>query len=609
MGASMTTLAGLRVAGAGEGVAYARSWTGRSGRGGRQPLVAALVLSMLVAALGVGTPPTYAGAPVSVIVRAVSGGAHQVEELVTGMGGAIERRLPIIDGFSASLPADALPILERSTAVLSLSPNTPLEPQDGTYDPTGDINSMASTTQYTGASSWWDAGYTGAGVDVAVIDTGVAPVEGLSMPGKVIYGPDLSLESQSPNLTNLDTYGHGTFMAGLIAGHDTELSAPYSQAPASQYRGMAPDARIVSVKVGTADGGTDVSQVIAAISWVVQHAHDPGVNIRILNLSYGTNSTQSYVVDPLAYAAEIAWRKGIVVVTSGGNNGYVSGTPGTPALTNPAFDPFLIAVGSTNSNGTPRLSDDFVPQFSPRAIGVRGVDLVAPGVHLQGLRVPNSYVDGRNPQAVLGDRYFRGSGTSQSAAVVSGAAALVLQRYPQATPDQVKRLLTTSAYRMFFQPWGSGSGELQMSAALDMPMLNYTQTWQPSTGLGSLELARGVDHLTLDGVVLSGEQDIMGSPYNSATMAALQAQGASWSGGEWNGKSWSGASWSGASWSGASWSGVSWSGVSWSSYVFADNSWSGASWSGASWSGISWSGASWSGSSWSGQVWASANWN
>jgi serine protease AprX len=468
---------------------------------------------------------------------------------------------------------------------------------------------MASTTQYSGASAWWDAGYTGAGVDVAVIDTGVSPVEGLATPGKIIYGPDLSLESQAPNLTNLDSYGHGTFMAGLIAGHDGGLTAPYSQAPATQYRGMAPDARIVSVKVGTADGGTDVSQVIAAISWVVQHAHDPGINIRVLNLSYGTNSVQSYVVDPLAYAAEIAWRKGIVVVTSGGNNGYQGSGQGTPALTNPAVDPFLIAVGSTNPNGTPRLSDDIVAQFSPRAIGVRGVDLVAPGVHLQGLRVPNSYVDGRNPQAVLGDRYFRGSGTSQSAAMVSGAAALILQRYPQATPDQVKRLLTTSAYRMFFQPWGSGSGELQLSSALGMPLLDYTQTWQPSTGVGSLELARGVDHLTLDGVVLTGEQDIMGSPFNSAAMAALQAQGASWSGGDWNGKSWSGASWSGASWSGASWSGVSWSGASWSSYVFSGNSWSGASWSGASWSGASWSGASWSGASWSGQVWASANWN
>src|SRR5712692_3820786 len=219
-----------------------------------------------------------------------------------------------------------------------------LAPASGaaTYDPATDVNSMYSTTQYTGATQWWNAGYTGKGIDVAVIDSGVSPVQGLSAPGKVIYGPDLSLESQAPNLTNLDTYGHGTFMAGLIAGRDGVAQAPYQNDPASQYRGMAPDSRIVSVKVATADGGTDVSQVIAAIDWVVQHAQDPGMNIRVLNLSYGTNSTQSYILDPLAYAAEVPWKSGIVVVASAGNTGYQRGD-GAPGLADPAFDPYVIA--------------------------------------------------------------------------------------------------------------------------------------------------------------------------------------------------------------------------------------------------------------------------
>ena len=119
------------------------------------------------------------------------------------------------------------------------------------------------------------------------------PVAGLQTPGKVVYGPDLSFESQAPNLTNLDSMGHGTFMAGLIAGKDDGLVAPYLDAPASAYRGMAPDARIVSVKVGVADGGVDVSQVIAAVDWVVQHRYDNGMNIRVINLSYGTNSVQA----------------------------------------------------------------------------------------------------------------------------------------------------------------------------------------------------------------------------------------------------------------------------------------------------------------------------
>jgi serine protease AprX len=98
----------------------------------------------------------------------------------------------------------------------------------GGYDPAADVNSMYSTTQYTGATAWWNAGYTGNGIDVAVIDSGVSPVPGLDAPGKVIYGPDLSLESQASNLANLDTYGHGTFIAGLIAGHDVTLATPYA---------------------------------------------------------------------------------------------------------------------------------------------------------------------------------------------------------------------------------------------------------------------------------------------------------------------------------------------------------------------------------------------
>src|SRR5262249_57911808 len=101
----------------------------------------------------------------------------------------------------------------------------------GGYDPAADPYSMSNVTLQTGVQTWWNAGYTGAGVDVAVIDSGVAPVEGLGAPGKVFYGPDLSLESQNPNLRNYDTNGHGTFMAGIIAGHDPSLAAPYSAAP------------------------------------------------------------------------------------------------------------------------------------------------------------------------------------------------------------------------------------------------------------------------------------------------------------------------------------------------------------------------------------------
>src|SRR3989337_215038 len=229
----------------------------------------------------------------------------------------------------------------------------------GPYDPVTDVNSMYNTTTYTGVRAWWAAGYTGAGVDVAVIDTGVSPVEGLATAGKIIYGPDLSLESQASNLTNLDTNGHGTFMAGIIAGRGSNAQPGTYATDMADFLGVAPDARIVSLKVGVADGGVDVSQVIAAIDWVV----------------------------PLSYAVEQAWKAGIFVVTATGNAGYAfkNGT-----LTNPAYDPKIFAVGASDSMGTMTTSDDTVPAFSSTGSNSRTPDVVAPGTHIVSLRVPGA---------------------------------------------------------------------------------------------------------------------------------------------------------------------------------------------------------------------------
>jgi serine protease AprX len=477
------------------------------------------------------------------------------------------------------------------------------------YDPTADPYSMQNVTAADGVQAWWNAGYTGKGIDVAVIDTGVSPVAGLNSSGKVINGPDLSVESQSPGLQYLDTNGHGTFMAGLIAGNDGQ---------AGGYRGVAPDSRIVSLKVGVADGGVDVSQVIAAIDWVVQHRNDNGMNIRVINLSYGTNSTQPYQIDPLAFAVEQAWKAGIVVVAAGGNSGYEKGAS-AQGLADPGYDPQIIAVGAADSTGTPQTWDDNVASYSATAASCstacRAPDLIAPGSHMQGLRVPGSYIDQNNPAGILSDRYFRGSGTSEATAFVSGAVADLLQRYPQLTPDQVKAMLSCDKLSSF--NWKQmGCGELDMNKLLNasIPSVAASQQYNAaSTGTGSLEGSRGTDHISANGVVLQGEQDIFGKPFSSAAMAALEAAGSSWSGGMWNGSlwtgsSWSGSSWSGSSWSGSSWSGSSWSGSSWSGSSWSANSWSGSSWSGSSWSGSSWSGSSWSGSSWSGGSWLGASW-
>ncbi len=544
---------------------------------------------------------------VSVVVRAQPAESAAADQEITSLGGHIQQHINLINATVAEVPASAVPELETSGAVAQVTLNAPVQLLGSSwglpsvpYSPAADVNSMYNIEQMDGAHAYWNAGYTGQGVGVALINSGVSPVDGLTTPGKVVNGPDLSFESQNPSLEYLDTFGHGTHMAGIIAGRDSEVTS-VSSSDSTHFVGMAPNAQIVSVKVADALGRTDVSQVLAAIDWVVQHQNDNGMNIRVLNLSYGTDSNQSYVLDPLAYAAEQAWLHGIVVVVAAGNQGNNSN-----GLDDPAIDPYVIAVGAANTNNTTYVRYHSPASFTSEGDGTRNPDLSAPGVHIVSLRDPGSFVDDQfGASATVGNRFFLGSGTSQAAAVVSGAAALLLSQRPGLTPDQVKALLVGHTHSMSGYSDLKGSGELNLASVLDASTPNTTQTWAASNGTGSLEASRGSQHVVdNNGNALSGEQDIFGNSVDTSALAAAEANASAWNGGVFNGSSWSGSSWSGSSWSGSSWSGSSWSGSSWSG-----SSWSGSSWSGGSWSGSSWSGGSWSGSSWSGSSWSEDDWS
>ena len=545
-------------------------------------LTAFLVLALVLPTEQVGRA---AGQLISVIVRKAPGVGDLPERLVESSGGAVGMRLAIIDGFEAQVPARAVEWLDESPAIREVTPNAPLKLQSDNYNPGSDLGSIDHTTKVIGATRYWQGGFNGRGVDVAIIDSGVSPVAGLDGGGKVVRGPDLSFESQAPNLRYLDTFGHGTFMAGLIAAYDPGESS-------RDYDGVAPGARIVSIKVADAHGATDVSQVIAAIDWVVQYGETNGLNIRVLNLSFGTNSSQSYVLDPLAFAAEVAWHHGIFVVVAAGNDSGANGR-----LMDPAVDPFVMAVGAADAKGTPSVLDDQMLAFSALGDGTRNPDLVAPGKSIEGLRVPGSFIDQTFPAGRINDRFFRGSGTSQAAAVVSGAAALVIQQRPDITPDELKALLTSTAQQLpAADPRGQGAGMVDLRRAFRTATPETTQTWTPSTGTGSLEKARGGHHLVENGVALKGERDIFGRRFRSASMAAAEAAGTSWSGGTWNGSAWTGNEWSANEWSANEWSGSSWSGNEWSANEWSANEWSANEWSANEWSADQWLAASWSAS-------------
>jgi subtilisin family serine protease len=577
------------------------------GRGSRSFLVAVLASLLTVSGLAAtSAPPGAASRAVRVIVRTTPGGGATARRSLEAVGGTPRLRLGIVHGFSATLPARNLATFERSPGVAGVTVDGALAPESmNTYDASTDGNSMYSLTRrITGASEFWSHGYTGKGVDVALIDTGVAPVNGLTAPGKVINGPDLSFESQNPSFRYLDTNGHGTFMASLIAGKDDNVGS-VTATPPDQFLGMAPDARIVSVKVADAYGSTDVSQVIAGIDWVVQHRNDHGMNIRVLNLSYGTDGVQNYQLDPLAYAAEVAWRKGIVVVVSAGNSGY-----GSDTLNDPALDPYVIAVGAADTNGTAAKNDDSVPTWSSSGDGMRNPDFVAPGKSIVGLRDPGSEIDHDYPSAAVAGRFFRGSGTSQAAAIVSGAAALMVQRTPSITPDQVKGTFVRSTQNIAsYKAIAQGAGEMNLKTAYGIGPQSYTQTYPTSRGAGLLELSRGTAHLSANGVSLTGEQDIFGAPWSSPAQAGLENGQGAWSGGTFNGTLWAGnawttnGSWTKNEWATSVWQRNSWSGLSWSSSSWDRNSWSRNSWSGGAWTRNSWSSNTFGRNSWSSVSW------
>ncbi len=463
---------------------------------------------------------------------------------------------------------------------------------------------MGHVASVIGADRLYARGYNGSGVGVALIDTGVAPVDGMTS-GNVVNGPDLSFESQSPEHRYLDTFGHGTHMAGIIAGNDRSTLLGLGR-----FQGIAPGARLTSLKVGTTQGAVDVSQVVAAVDWVVTHRNDDPRNpIRVINLSYGTDGFQDYQVDPLTHAVENAWRAGIVVVVSGGNSGTEN-----PHLNNPAYDPYVLAVGASDTQGTLRSYDDVVPEFSSRGDDSRRVDLVAPGKSIVSLRVPGAYIDEAYPSARVGDRYFKGSGSSQAAAVVSGAVALLLDSRPDLRPDQVKAMLRSTAEPMpRADEAGRGAGELDVYGAYLAAAPRGSQNWPRSTGLGSMEQARGSQHVADDGVELRGERHVLGN-FNARKWAPASASYSAWNSGTWAGSDWTSGcwcedTWAGKAWSGKAWSGDTWAGKAWSGKAWSGKAWSGKAWSGKAWSGKAWSGDSWTGKAWSGKAWSSAEWS
>lgn len=382
------------------------------------------------------------GQTVRVIVqyKQVPTAAHYAK--MQSRGGFLHAKLHLIKGAAFTIPVSALPALEADPEIASVTIDHAMNVAD---DLTNDA---------TGVPSAWSAGYTGAGVTVAVIDSGIndshPDLQGPNGTSRVVYHQDFTgTPTSNSSGAQYDLYGHGTHVAGIIAGNGS-LSG-------GNYAGVAPGATLVDLRALDQNGAGTDSTVIAAIQQAI--ALQSTYNIRIINLSLGRGIGVSYTQDPLCQAVEAAWQSGIVVVVAAGNYGRLSvnGSNGYGTVTAPGNDPYVLTVGATKSNGSTSTSAETLASFSSKGPTtydhVVKPDMVAPGNDIVSLAAPGATLEAAYPTELVtgsdgNNDYFTLSGTSMATPAVVGAAALLLQEQSTLTPDQVKARLMVSATKL-----------------------------------------------------------------------------------------------------------------------------------------------------------------
>ncbi len=344
---------------------------------------------------------------------------------------------------------------------------------------------------------------------IAVVDSGISKTEDLK--GRNVK--DVNFNRGYQNSTDL--YGHGTFVASMIAGDGKKSDGA--------FMGIAPKSRLLNVRVSDDQGMAYESDVIAALQWIYENKDD--FDIRVVNLSLNSSVVTSYHLSPLNAAVEVLWFNGVVVVVAAGNNG-------TADLFPPANDPFVITVGATDDKGTWSIADDTIGSFSAYGTTTDGFtkpDLVAPGKDIV-MYLPKNEKLGmgkKHSSQSIDKDYFRMSGTSLAAPIVAGAVAILLQDEPQLTPDQVKYRLMATANKNWagYDIIRAGAGYLDIYAAV-----NGTTTASANSGIAASQL------------LWTGPEPVT-----------------------WGSVSWNSVSWNSVSWNSVSWNSVSWNSVSWNS--------------------------------------------
>lgn len=393
------------------------------------------------------------GSQVNVIVQFAKPVGPAMHEKVFRRGGKLRRELRLIRSGVYQLSASELSGLASDPDVVYISPDRPLRSLGtGTIVPAIDYHNETINTPWA-----WAQGLNGAGIGVAVIDSGIASVPDLTS-GNLVYSQDFVGDN---NGSANDLYGHGTHVAGIVAGNGVSSTGPgYTYT----FQGIAAGVNLINLRVLDSTGAGSDSEVINAIETAIQLQST--YNIRVINLSLGRGVYESYTQDPLCQAVEQAWQAGIVVVVSAGNEGRndSAGTNGYGTITAPGNDPYVITVGAMNTLDSPDRTNVIPASYSSKGPSlfdqVVKPDLVAPGNLIVSLYTPAETLNQENPGNEVPDSvyqadggtapspsYFVLSGTSMAAPMVSGTAALMLQQNPNLTPDQVKAILMLTAFK------------------------------------------------------------------------------------------------------------------------------------------------------------------
>ena len=377
-----------------------------------------------------------AGRSINVIVVA-RGDLNVLEADLRRSGLKRTVRVPIAHGVAVQLTPAFIDHFRADANVARLIYDAPVRLTDTPFNPTALATAYPAVVDALPVWSNPLAPLTGQGIGIAVIDSGVASHPDLG--NRVIVSQNFN-----PNVNgNDDAYGHGTAVAGIIAGDGT--------ASLGQYIGVAPEANIINLRVNDGTGGAPTSAIMNAVLWAVNNKNS--YNIRVINLSLQASVQESYRTSPIDAAVEYAWLKGIVVVVAAGNTGPNS------ALYAPANDPYVITVGATDDHGTVATIDDTLAGFSSYGVtqdGFTKPDFVAPGRRVITTLAPNSTFALSYPSFIVGTQYIRLSGTSVAAPVVSGVAALYVESNPTLRPGQLKGVLVATANRLALA--GSGAG-------------------------------------------------------------------------------------------------------------------------------------------------------